>query len=110
MKICGEDGMKVNTVELLEQRKEEIIKSGHYVTAEFIIGCDKDIPIVNLEVKEASVKAIGDLLMCMKAMRRRIFKEYPELELFEQMVDVKSDTYDADTDRMYGQDEKIMEK
>lgn len=101
MKFCGEEGeMEINKEELMHQRKEEILNSGKFARCEVVVGCDEDIPYVNLHIKNASIVEVMRLLAGIKSIKDGIFKQFPILKPFDEGLEVKTKVYDALKDKM----------
>lgn len=79
--------MEFNVEELMEQRKEEILKSGEYVRCEIVVGCDKDMPYMNLEATGVSLKEMMKLLACIKTIKDSVYEKHPFLKTAGKIID-----------------------
>lgn len=79
--------MEFNVEELMKQRKEEILKSGKYVRCEIIVGCDEDMPYMNLEATGVSLKEMMKLLACIKTIKDSVCEKHPVLKFVGKIVD-----------------------
>lgn len=101
--------MEFNVEELMKQRKEEILKSGKYVRCEIVVGCDDDIPYMNLEATGVGIKQILRLLAGIKTIKDSLFDKYPSLKFIDKVVeesDIKSAVYDVLKDEEGGDEDE----
>lgn len=79
--------MKINDKEeLVNQQKEEILKSGKFAKIEIIVGEDEsDLPYVRVET-HCSTKTIAKALLCLGETKKQIEKDCPEAYLVSKFV------------------------
>lgn len=64
--------MEVNTSEMMEQIKNNILKSGHYVKLEILVNADEDMPYAKFESKDEEIKTISYLICEAKEIIKKL--------------------------------------